>query len=189
MRINKCYNSYLRHGTKFDCNLEAMLIRGARLLIDFNAFQKYIQFIDMVYNLKIPTTASLCGLQQWTKTWQGPRYEVQFHWGEWMGLSLPAGKCADCSCSFNVFFFSARSKVATFELVKNSPTTVKWLKYPDILQHSMTWRKCHFPYRSEHIENGSFGINITCICEQTPANDTKNPNTVVQNRWFETWGS
>ena len=73
------YNSDLRHGPEFDCNLEAMLILGARLLIGFNAFQKYIQFIDMVYNLKIPRTVSLYGLQQWAKTWQGPRYEVQFH--------------------------------------------------------------------------------------------------------------
>ena len=79
---------------------------------DFYTFQK---FIDMVYNLKIPRTASLCALRQWAETCKGHGMNVQFHRGQWMGVSLPAGKCADCSCSFNVFIwiisFSARTRL------------------------------------------------------------------------------
>ena len=37
-------NYDLRHGREFDYNLQALLDRGARLLIDFNAFRNYVQF-------------------------------------------------------------------------------------------------------------------------------------------------
>ena len=44
------YNSHLRTGLEFDCNSQASLDRGVRLLIDFNAFRNYIPFIVMGLN-------------------------------------------------------------------------------------------------------------------------------------------
>ena len=40
------FDSDLRYGLEFDCNSQASLVRGARLLIDFNDF-------EIVYNLLI----------------------------------------------------------------------------------------------------------------------------------------
>ena len=40
-------NSDPRHGQEFGCNSEAWLYRGARLLVDFNAFRNFIQFLVM----------------------------------------------------------------------------------------------------------------------------------------------
>ena len=41
------YNSDLRHDLEFDCNYQALLDQVVKPLIDFNAFQHYIQFINM----------------------------------------------------------------------------------------------------------------------------------------------
>ena len=42
------YNSNPRLGLEFDCNSQALLDRGAKPLIDFNAFWNYIQFSVML---------------------------------------------------------------------------------------------------------------------------------------------
>ena len=42
-------NSDLRLGTEFDCNLQGLLDRGARPLVDINAFRNYTQFIVLLF--------------------------------------------------------------------------------------------------------------------------------------------
>ena len=46
------YNSDLRHGLEFDCNYQALLDRGVKPFIDFNAF-RHLCFSDFVFKIRL----------------------------------------------------------------------------------------------------------------------------------------